>query len=232
MRLFRRNIRPLATTSGIVREMDRVTIEEYGLPGIALMENAGAAAAIVAEEMCPPGRPVLVMAGTGNNAGDGFVIARLLANRGRSVDVLAAAPGHLYKGDAAINYRVIAMMGLPVETWEGRCPAAHNWGLIVDALLGTGLSGNLRPPYPAMIDFLNNSGIPVLAVDIPSGLDSDTGEIHTAAVMGAKTVTFALPKEGLFVGEGPRLAGEVILADIGIPGNLYPAGKGLPHICE
>jgi NAD(P)H-hydrate epimerase len=207
--------------------MDRRAIEEFGIPGAVLMENAGAAAADVALEMLAPRRAALILAGAGNNAGDGFVIARHLANHSIPVEVITAVTGHLYKGDAALNYRVIAAMGLPISTWQGRPERNGSCGLIIDALLGTGLSGDLRAPYPDIIDFANESGLPVLAVDMPSGLDGDTGRVHTAAVKAAKTVTFALPKRGLFAGDGPRLTGEVIVADIGMPASIYPPGKAL-----
>jgi len=229
VRLYRQDLDALAVESSVVRAMDRAAIEDFGVPGAVLMENAGAAAAEVAAEMLAPGARVLVAAGAGNNAGDGFVIARHLANRGYGVDVLTAVEGASYSGDAATNFRVIEKMRLPVHTWKGPAPAAAGGAeLIVDALLGTGLKGALRPPYPEMIAFVNSHGARVLAVDIPSGLDGDTGEIHTAVVRAARTVTFALPKKGLFIGEGPLWAGEVILADIGMPRAVYPAGKALP----
>ena len=117
-------------------------------------------------------------------------------------------------------------MGLPLSLWDERSrELIEGTDLVIDALLGTGLSGPLRPPYGEIIDAVNAAAAAVLAVDIPSGLDADTGEIVSAAVTAAKTVTFALPKAGLFRGEGPDRAGEVILADIEIPRSVYPRGK-------
>jgi len=228
MRFVKGNLERLAVESAAVREMDRRAIEDYGIPGAVLMENAGQAAAEVAAQMASGKGGVLILAGAGNNAGDGFVTARILANRGFDVSVTISVDAGEYKGDAATHFRIIEKMGLPITKWrKDRPPGAREDGLVVDALLGTGLKGDLRPPYPAMIDFANSSGAPVLAVDIPSGLDGDTGQVHTAAVRAAVTVTFALPKKGLFVGRGPEFSGEVILADIGMPKDVYPAGKAL-----
>ena len=120
-------------------------------------------------------------------------------------------------------------MHLPISPWsEAVSSSLSNASLIVDALLGTGLDGPLRPPYPEIIGALNASSVPVLAVDIPSGLDSDTGRIATDAVVADRTVTFALPKLGLFRGEGPRCTGLLTLADIELPRAVYPPGKVPP----
>jgi len=229
VRLFTDNLALVAVESDVVREMDRRAIDEFGIPGAVLMENAGAAAADVAGDMVGGRGTVLVMAGSGNNAGDGFVIARHLVNRGVEVEVATAVTGEGYKGDASLNYRIIEKMRLPMRLWQRPPGDGKTYGLIVDALVGTGLSGKLRAPYVEMIDFINGSGTPVLAVDIPSGLDGDDGSVRTAAVNATTTVTFALPKKGLFVGRGPFHAGKVILADIGMPSNVYPRGKALPR---
>jgi NAD(P)H-hydrate epimerase len=227
MRLLRGELATLAVPSSVVRDMDRRAIGEYGLPGIALMENAGAAIAAVAAEMCPPRSHVLVVAGPGNNGGDGFVVARLLVNCGSRVTVVTSVAPESYEGDAAKNLGILSAMGLRTRLWDERIGFPPDCSLVIDALLGTGLSGDLRPPYPAIIAAVNSLGVPVLAVDIPSGIDGDTGTVHTIAVKAGKTVTFALPKSGLFAAGGPSHAGEVILADIGIPYSIYPPGKSL-----
>ncbi len=228
MRLVTRGLEALAASSDTVREMDRRTIEEYGLPGIALMENAGSAAAEVAAGMLAPQAGVAVFAGAGNNAGDGFVIARHLAGFGFDIQVILAVPREKYKGDADTNLAVVEKMGLPISQWNGSAPPdISDVSLVVDALLGTGLSGPLRDPFPEVIAFVNAAGRRVLAVDIPSGVDADTGEVSTAAVKAHVTVTFALPKKGLYAGEGRSLAGRVVLADIGMPADVYPEGKAL-----
>lgn len=229
MRFVNTGLAQLAVTAATVRELDRRAIEEYGIPGAVLMENAGSAAAEVAKGMSRRGEEVIILAGAGNNAGDGFVIARYLANSGRKVRIVTAVPHDTYRGDAALYCRVVEKMKLPMLLWRECMPVdVENVGLVVDALLGTGLSGDLRLPYPDIIDCLNSRLLKVLSVDIPSGLDSDTGEIITSAVKATKTVTFALPKKGLFLGKGPDRAGEVILADIGMPRDMYPQGKVPP----
>jgi hydroxyethylthiazole kinase-like uncharacterized protein yjeF len=230
MRFTRSGLAQIAVTAATAREMDRRTIEEYGIPGAVLMENAGSAAAEIALRMLGVGEHVVVLAGAGNNAGDGFVIARHLANAGRTVKVITAVPPENYKGDAALHCNIVSKMKLPMRTWDQCMPVDvdQEAGLVVDALLGTGLSGPLRLPFPDIIDCLNSRPFKVLAVDIPSGLDADTGEIATSAVKASATVTFALPKKGLFVGKGPERAGEVILADIGMPRDVYPPGKVPP----
>lgn len=228
MRFVREGIERLAAPAEVVREMDRRTIEEYGIPGAVLMENAGSAAAQVAAGMLERDMSVLVLAGAGNNAGDGFVIARHLANYGWTVRVNLAVPRAKYRGDAGLYLEVIEKMGLEIEPWRGpEAVVGGGLALLVDALLGTGLKGALRPPFPEIIAFINDSGIPVLAVDIPSGLDADSGEVATAAVNADVTVTFALPKTGLFAGQGPKHTGQVVVADIGMPYSVYPEGKAL-----
>ncbi|MHC4714459.1 MAG: NAD(P)H-hydrate epimerase [Planctomycetota bacterium] len=226
MRLISEGLERLAVATSVVREMDRRTIEEFGVPGIVLMENAGAGAVEVALDMLGAGRRVCILAGAGNNAGDGFVVARHLVNRGVDVRVITAVDPVKYKGDALTNFAALQKMEIPVETWC-QCLAAGlgEADLLVDALLGTGLSGGLRPPYSAVIAALNDSRKPVLAIDIPSGLDGDTGEVATAAVAATKTATFALPKFGLYRGQGPGLAGEIVLVDIEMPRAVYPEGK-------
>ena len=226
MRLITGNLEHLAVSTAVVREMDRRTIEEYGLPGAVLMESAGTSVTEVACLMAPARGRVVVMAGAGNNAGDGFVAARQLANRGFSVCVVTAAESGGYKGDARLNFSIIERMGIDVTEWPHNALAlTEGADVIIDALLGTGLSGPLRPPYADMIAAVNAARAHVLSVDIPSGLNADTGEVATAAVKADRTVTFALPKTGLYRGEGPEKTGEVLLGDLEMPRAVYPAGK-------
>ncbi len=229
MQLVRDSLEGLAVDTAVVREMDRRAIEDFRIPGALLMEHAGAAAALVAREMLPFPDRVVVLTGAGNNAGDGFVLARLLANRAYDVEIVTAVPSEKYSGDAALNFRIVSNMSLPVVPWgPAVLPLLDSASLVVDALLGTGLTGPLRAPLPDIIAAANLATAPVLAIDVPSGLDSDTGEVRTDAVTADTTVTFALPKLGLFRGQGPRLAGKIILADIEMPRSLYPPGK-VPH---
>ena len=226
MRLQRGDFSGLAVGTATMREMDRRTVEEFGVPGPVLMENAGGAVAETASSMAAGESPVVVLAGAGNNAGDGFVAARWLSNRGRAVRIITAVPPEKYRGEAALNFRIVRNMGLEVTVWEevrrDNLPAG---ALLIDALLGTGLKGELREPFGEAIEFVTGRDGPVLSVDVPSGVDGDTGEVLSAAVKAEKTVTFALPKSGLYNGRGPEFAGEVILADIEMPRAVYPEGK-------
>jgi len=210
-------------TAAEMREMDRLTIEERGVPGLTLMERAGAEAHRVAADMIGgvPSR-VTVLCGRGNNGGDGFVIARLLAAEGHLVRVLLAAPREQITGDAALALERMNTAGLdavPVGEVDVATVLAES-DLVVDALLGTGTSGEIREPYRALIDRVNASGRPVLAVDIPSGLHSDTGIPLGCAVVAETTVAFALPKMGLLQYPGVTHAGRLVVGDIGIPEDI------------
>jgi NAD(P)H-hydrate epimerase len=208
-------------TRAEMRVLDRRAIEEAGVPAAALMENAGRAVADEAARMAAGGLVVLVC-GKGSNGGDGFVAARHLDNRGVPVRVVAIEPARL-EGDALANYRALRFTGADVRTlgaaWLPEIRSAlEGASVVVDAIFGTGLEGPLREPWPAVIGAVNACGVPVLAVDIPSGLDCDTGEPLGAAVRAAKTVTMHAAKAGFE--KGRAFTGEVIVADIGIPGRM------------
>ena len=227
-----------ACTREQVRELDRRAMEECSLPGVVLMENAGRGAAEVAAEMLgvPAGSPalsvagksVVIFCGKGNNGGDGFVVGRHLHNRGAKVEfVLACAAEEIDPWtDAGINLRIAQIMGLHLHiasAEDGRFEAAgleRAADLIVDALLGTGLTGDVREPYLSLIRLINAADKPVLAIDIPSGLDCDTGRILRAAVRATRTATFVLPKIGFTLAEGPAHVGQVTVVDIGVPKEL------------
>jgi NAD(P)H-hydrate epimerase len=212
-----------------VRELDRRTIEEFGLPSLVLMENAGRACADEALRMLGPGSqagPALVLCGPGNNGGDGLVLARTLENRGRAARVAFVGRREQLaglRGDACTNLELWQRVGGGVELVDG--PQRHAWlmdalaraPLVVDALFGTGLARALGEPWREVIELLNASARPVLAVDLPSGLDADSGEVLGAAVRAACTVTLVARKPGLGRGRGPGLCGRVLVAEIGIP---------------
>ncbi|MCL4515088.1 MAG: NAD(P)H-hydrate dehydratase [Firmicutes bacterium] len=209
-----------------MRRIEEWAIKALGLPGMVLMENAGLRAAEVAGRMLAgaDGKTVLVFAGKGNNGGDGCVIARHLINRGAVVWVgLLAEPGE-FRGDAAANLQVLEKMierdRLFVVTAE-RLPEVERLAggvhLIVDAIFGTGLSGAVRGLAASVIELLNASGRPVMAVDIPSGLNGGNGRVEGTAVRATATVTFGAVKIGLVLHPGAEYAGAVYLADIGMP---------------
>jgi NAD(P)H-hydrate epimerase len=207
------------------RQIDRRAMEEYGLCGLVLMENAGRG---VADRLCQMGigGPVAVCCGKGNNAGDAFVIARHLDLRGFDVRVLLWAEPSELTGDAATNFRILEKTHVPIEIFAGKHDAARleaqltGTAWIVDALLGTGARGEPRPPLGAVIEQLNAAPAPKLAVDLPSGLDCDTGEPARRTIRAATTCTFVAAKPGFFAPGAQQYTGEVHVLDIGAPGEL------------
>ncbi len=211
-----------------VRDIDRRAIDEFGLSGIVLMENAGRGCV---EVLCQLGcrGPVAIACGKGNNAGDGFVIARHLDQRGLDVRILlSGAPAEL-KGDALINYNVVRRSGLAIHDFsQGFDPAAFARRLagaewIVDALLGTGASGPPREPLAAAIRALNAAAGKKLAVDLPSGLDCDTGEAAEPTFRADHTCTFVAPKLGFAAASARAVLGQVHVVPIGLPRVLLNA---------
>jgi ADP-dependent NAD(P)H-hydrate dehydratase / NAD(P)H-hydrate epimerase len=181
-----------------------------GTPGIALMESAGAAVAERARALAPEGGRVLILCGPGNNGGDGFVAARHLAEAGRAVEVVLLGARADLKGDAALAAR--AWTGPVREGAPDALPAAD---LVVDALFGAGLSRDLDGAARALVEAVNGAGLPVLAVDVPSGVDGDTGAVRGAAIRASETVTFVAFKPGHLLLPGRDLCGRLHLADIG-----------------
>jgi NAD(P)H-hydrate epimerase len=203
------------------RELDRRAVEEYGETGLMLMENAGRG---VADRLCALGisGPVVICCGQGNNGGDGFVVARHLDLRGHAVRVVMLADPAALKGDAAVNFRVIERSGLPIrQVAPGQLSAelaGASW--IVDALLGTGARGEPRSPLDQAIDEMNAAAIPILAVDLPSGLDCDTGLPARHTIRAAHTCTFVAQKPGFLVAAAQQFLGIVHVVDIGAPRQL------------
>jgi NAD(P)H-hydrate epimerase len=206
-----------------VRELDRRAIEELGVPGVVLMENAGRAVAEVLVRLGCQG-PVAICCGKGNNGGDGFVIARHLDNRSIPVRVLLFARPEDLTGDAAVNYQIIARSNLPIhvyagEAWDEKALEADlakaEW--VVDALFGTGLTGPVRKPLDGVIAAINARRSHVLAVDIPSGLDCDTGQPLGPTVRAELTVTFVAEKKGFANSSAKEWIGQVHVVDIGAP---------------
>jgi hydroxyethylthiazole kinase-like uncharacterized protein yjeF len=200
----------LLLNSGQMREADRRAIAA-GTPGFMLMMRAGEAAADVAARMLDEGGRVLVLCGPGNNGGDGFVVARVLANRGYQVSVAGARQVPELGGDAAEAGQLWGQAVLPLAEAN---PAAAD--LVVDALFGTGLARDLQGEMAEVVGRVARSGKPVLAIDIPSGVDADTGAIRGVAIEANRTVTFACRKPGHLLFPGRGLAGEVEVADISV----------------
>ena len=213
-------------TSEQMRSIDRQAIEERGIPGVVLMENAGRAVADAADEMLgeiDAFARAAVVCGRGNNGGDGFVAARHLANRGWDVDVYLLASSDDLSGDAATNCRIARKMGLPIvenPSPEALEAALDSADLVIDAVLGTGLSGEVEGIVRTAITAINQSPASVLAVDIPSGVSSDSGEELGEAVCADRTLTFGLPKVGHYCYPGRDCCGEIEVVDISLPGDL------------
>lgn len=219
-----------------LREVDRLAVERYGLSLTVLMENAGRAVADIALAMMESPHAVLIVCGPGHNGGDGLVAARHLHNAGVPVAIALSAPETKFRGDAATNLRVARAMGLPVQVLSGEEPAASlrtcaqhaaqrrgDLALIIDALLGTGLSGAVREPVLSLIPAINElrkAGARVLSVDLPSGLDCDTGESLGQTVIADVTVSLVGYKRGFAALAAQNFLGEVVVADIGVPREL------------
>ncbi|MDR0620804.1 MAG: NAD(P)H-hydrate dehydratase [Deltaproteobacteria bacterium] len=225
------------TTSSESRALDKVAIKDFGLPGIVLMENAARSILRVALEFWPDlgkaSHKILILAGPGQNGGDGFALARLLAALGHSVDTcLVRNPGREPAGDAAINYAVLKKLNLPlqiIESHDDPLPDFSKYGLIVDAVFGTGLDRPLTGQTARVLSQASRLPAPrpfrVLAVDLPSGLRGDTGEAEPEVLAADLTVSLGTLKIGLFLNSGPEVSGQVRLGDIGLCPPMFEAAK-------
>lgn len=207
-----------------VREFDRLAIEDWGVPGVVLMENAGRNAADAVENFLGgvSGKSLAVVAGTGNNGGDGFVIARHLHLRGADVAVFVVGEPAGMTGDAAANFAILGKLEIdaspcPPEVLAHLAEELRACDLVVDALGGTGISGPLRGDLATAVEQINAAGRDVVAVDIPTGLDCDTGKAEGPAVRAALTVTMVARKKGFDAPGADRYTGEVVVVDIGVP---------------
>lgn len=207
-----------------IREIDRRAINDFGIPALVLMENAGRGAAATLLGLGIHG-PVVICCGKGNNGGDGLVIARHLHNAEIDVKVLLFAVPADLSADAAANWQPIVKAAIPAEVIsnldERRLSAElarAEW--VVDALYGTGLQGPVRPPLDRVIAAVNASAARIFAVDIPSGLDGDTGEPIGATIRARHTATFVAPKLGYANPAAATWVGKVHVIDIGVPGQL------------
>jgi len=212
-------------TAEEMKKLDQAAIEDYKVPGLVLMENAGRQVVEVIRKILGSvrGKVVTVFVGKGNNGGDGFVIARHLLNMGAEVKVLALAELEEITGDAATNLDIWRKMGQKVYSLQHGDGinivrlVLMNTDLIVDAIYGTGFRGKMVEKTGRIVEVLNGSGKPIVAVDIPSGLEADTGKANGPCIRATHTVTFALPKLGLILEPGADYAGELHVADISIP---------------
>ena len=220
-----------------MREADRRTIEDVGIPSIVLMENAGrqAVAAMEAAFEGLPNSRVGVLCGRGNNGGDGFVVARTLIQRGIETMVFVLGSVSEVRGDARTNLEVLGRIGLTVveitsaQEWELHFSEISECDLLVDALLGTGFHGHLTGILETVVADVNDLAVPVVAIDLPTGLSADTHEVGSDAIVAAMTITLAAPKIPLVLPPADTHAGDLVIADIGIPLPLLDEVDG-PYI--
>jgi hydroxyethylthiazole kinase-like uncharacterized protein yjeF len=216
----------IVMTRAEVRAFDAWAINTLGIPGVVLMENAGRSCAeLIEEKIAQFADPrVCIFCGTGNNGGDGYVIARHLINSGINISVVVSGDRTKIKGDAKINLDILESMGFSVEqlnpeddniTERIRTLTAEV-DMIVDSLFGTGLKGRLSEQYIRVIESINALNCPILAVDIPSGLDCDAGQPLGAAIKADYTVTFVAVKKGFTTAQAAEYTGDVFIASIGV----------------
>jgi len=222
-----------------MRELDRLTIDEIGVPGVVLMEVAGRAVADVVEGLAPglEGWRVTIVCGAGNNGGDGYVVARHLLGRGAEVRVLMLAARDRIAGDARVHFDAAEQLAVNFEWLDRAVPGdlaerLADTDCVVDALLGTGLSSEVQGRYREVIEAINAAQTLTVAVDIPSGLSADTGHALGVAVEADVTVTFGHPKIGVVTHPGVELTGDVHIVDIGIPPGLAAQLEVRCHLLE
>jgi NAD(P)H-hydrate epimerase len=218
---------PFTLTRDEVRELDRRAIEGFGVPGLVLMENAGRGCAELLMRLNPDRERTVILCGPGNNGGDGFVIARHLDNAGWPVSVEVVAKHNRKAGDADINFDILFTSGIEFTQYRPDyfeqshrdlfCRHLAQAGWVVDALFGNGLTRALGAPFDWLAGAVNDSGKPVFAVDIPSGLDCDTGEPLGSCVRATHTATFIALKRGFLNPASKAWTGEVHVIDIGAP---------------
>jgi len=224
-------------TAAEMRQIDQDTIEGIGIPGIVLMETAGSAIVRAIEQHYPTCQRIGIFAGKGNNGGDGIVIARQLAHIGRDVLLFLVSPEDSFTGEAHTNLQIAKRLGLRIEEIltdaalgsdffaERSTSLTHiaSCELLVDAIFGTGLRGAVRNPIATVINAINRLPTPILSVDLPSGLDADTGHRLGVCVQADRTVTIGLPKRGLLMHPGAELVGKLEVVDIGFPEQVVNA---------
>ena len=227
-------------TAEQMQELDRKAIEAYRIPGIVLMENAGRGATEVISNTFPDLQKmkIAIVAGKGNNGGDGFVIARYLLNRRISVKVYLLADPKGLRGDAETNFQIFQRMKGEVisvpssKDYQKVKKELEKFDLLIDAIFGTGLDAEVRGYYREVIDHLNTLQKPIVAIDIPSGLDANTGKPFGTAVRASLTITFGLPKIGQVISPGLDYVGKLKLVDIGLPKKLVEEERIQTYLLE
>lgn len=210
-----------------VRELDRLAISEYGIAGLSLMQKAADAVWRQIRQRWPNLSSISIFCGRGNNGGDGYLVATLALQAGLNVTVYSMAETDKLSDDALAACQIYQQTGGKITPFS---PAIDiKTELIVDALLGTGLNKNVSGSYAEAVKTINNCNCPVIAVDIPSGLNADTGKAMSCAVNASVTVTFMALKQGLFTADAPEYCGEIVCADLGVPDEIFST---VPHSAE
>ena len=229
----------LVCTAEQMREIDRTTIEDYGVPGVVLMEAAGRGVVDVICGLHPAqDLRVVILCGSGNNGGDGYVVARHLLGRGAKATVLMLADRAKIRGDALVNLEILEKMKADIRSLQDAGDLAHaeqvltHAQVVVDALLGTGLNSDVRGQYRRVLERANRCSSLKVAVDIPSGLHADTGQVQGVAFSADHTVTFAYPKVGLVTHPGVGQTGELHVVDIGVPAGVEAAKEFAAEVLE
>lgn len=207
-----------------MRDIDAKAQTTFGIPELLLMESAGREASqVILESMKGRAGSAVFFCGKGNNGGDGFVAARYLLLQEVPVALFLIGERGLLKGSARTHFEMLERFGCPIYELKGKeslskaTAAKGPFLLAVDALLGIGLTGDVRDPYRSVIHHMNRLGCPVFAIDIPSGLCATTGQILGSCVKADQTITFGLPKKGFYTGKGPSVTGKVTVKNIGYP---------------
>ncbi len=206
-----------------VRELDRIAIKEMGIPGICLMERAGCAAFSILKSRWPKARRIIVLCGTGNNGGDGYVLARLAYLAGYDITVIQLGDTAKLKGDARTAYQAMTEVGLIAQEFTAKKLSIVD--VVIDALFGTGLDREISGSWREAIESLNRCTCPILSIDIPSGLHADTGTVLGVAIRAEATVSFIGLKQGLFTGAGPDYCGKIYFNDLQVPSTIYKSVK-------
>ena len=212
-------------TSQEMRRLDKEAAEKFGIPSVVLMENAGRAVYEPAHGMLSGAKEkkTLCGCGRGNNGGDGFVAARHLINNGFDTEIFLLGDPATLKGDAKINYNILHKVKIKFKLLKDNRKldsfreSLKKSGLLIDAILGTGISGEVKDPFASAINLMNQSKKPILAVDTPSGLDATEGKALGSCIKATKTVTFAFPKTGFIKNDGPDKIGALVVAEISLP---------------
>lgn len=208
----------MRTVTGLqMQTIDRKAVRTYKIPSIVLMENAGSGAAQeIFRALKKTGAPsIVIVCGPGNNGGDGFVAARQLRVLGFEPRVFVLGKREKLKGDAAVNYEILKALKVRIRFSRPTAAELKRADGVVDAIFGVGLTREITGVFKNVIEDINRYASKVFALDIPSGLDATTGKIHGVCIRAHTTVTFHLPKKGMFLGEGPRHTGKIVVKHMG-----------------